>query len=128
MARCVEGIRRALVLGIVLITGTTIEQAPSIGPPVYLFMAYIVNPDLFVCSCRTWIWLDITRFYEEQRQASSGSAWPACPKIVNRAPIAGGGGFDTICTTVCNRRYSATDCRLCRLDFIFITFFLHFFL
>ena len=27
-----EGIRRALVLGLVLIAGTAIEQAPSIGP------------------------------------------------------------------------------------------------
>ena len=41
---------------------------------MYLFMADIANPDLFVCVCRTWICLDITRFYEEQRQPSSGSA------------------------------------------------------
>ena len=47
-------------------------------PNVYLFMADIANPDLFVCVCRTWICLDITRFYEEQRLSSSGSAWPAC--------------------------------------------------
>ena len=32
MAGCVEGIRRALVLGPVLIAGTVIEQAPSLGP------------------------------------------------------------------------------------------------
>ena len=31
MAGCVEGIRRALVLGLVLIAGTDIEQAPSVG-------------------------------------------------------------------------------------------------
>ena len=62
-------------------------------PTMYLFMADIANPDLFVCGCRTWICLDITRFYEEQRQPSSGSAWPACPKTVNRAPIVGGGRF-----------------------------------
>ena len=43
-------------------------------PTVYLFMADIANPDLFVCGCRTWICLDITCFYEEQRQPSSGSA------------------------------------------------------
>ena len=35
-------------------------------PTMYLFMADIANPDLFVCGCRTWICLDITRFYEEQ--------------------------------------------------------------
>ena len=44
---------------------------------MYLFMADITNPDFLVC--------------EQQRQPSSGSAWPACPKTVNRAPIAGGG-------------------------------------
>ena len=58
---------------------------------MYLFIADIANPDSFVCCCRTWISLDITRFSEEQRQPSSGSAWPACQKTVNRAPIAGGG-------------------------------------
>ena len=31
-------------------------------------MAAIAGPDLFVCSCQTWIYLDITCFYEEQRQ------------------------------------------------------------
>ena len=54
-------------------------------PTVYLFMADIVNLDLFVCGCRTCVCLDITRFYyEEQRQPSSESAWPACKKKVNR--------------------------------------------
>ena len=32
MAGWVAGIRRALVLGLVLIAGTAIEQVPSIGP------------------------------------------------------------------------------------------------
>ena len=31
-------------------------------PTIYLFVADIVNPDLFACGCRTWICLDITRF------------------------------------------------------------------
>ena len=31
-------------------------------PTLYVFMADIENPDLFVCGCRTWICLDITRF------------------------------------------------------------------
>ena len=31
-AECVESIRRALVLGLVLIVGTAIEQAISVGP------------------------------------------------------------------------------------------------
>ena len=43
-------------------------------PNVYLVMTDIANPDLFVCVCRTWISLDINRFYEEQRQPSSESA------------------------------------------------------
>ena len=34
MAGCVEGIRRTLVLGLVLISGTGIEQAPSVGSHV----------------------------------------------------------------------------------------------
>ena len=33
--------------------------------------------------------------YEEQHQPSNVSAWPAGPKPVNRAPIAGEGGFNT---------------------------------
>ena len=32
MAGWVEGIRRALVLGLVLLAGTSIAQAPSVGP------------------------------------------------------------------------------------------------
>ena len=51
---------------------------------MYLYMTYIANPALFVCSCRSWICLDIVHFYEEQRQPSGG------------LPL---GGF-TICTAV----------------------------
>ena len=40
-------------------------------PNVYLFRADIENPDLFVRVCH-----NITHFYEEQRQPSSGSALP----------------------------------------------------
>ena len=56
----------------------------------YLFIADIANPDSFVYCCRTWISLDITRFYEEQRQPYSCSAYPASQKK-KLAPIAGGG-------------------------------------
>ena len=38
---------------------------------MYLFMAHITNPDLFVLSCRTLFGLDITRFCEQQHQPSS---------------------------------------------------------
>ena len=49
-------------------------------PNMYSFIADIAYPDLFVCCYRTWINLDITRFCKEQRQPSSGSVWPTCPK------------------------------------------------
>ena len=39
-----------------------------------LSVADIANPDLFACDCRTWIRLDISRFFKEQYQSSSGSA------------------------------------------------------
>ena len=34
---------------------------------MYLFMADIANPDLFVCGCWTWICLDITRLLLRSR-------------------------------------------------------------
>ena len=43
MAGGVEGIRRALVLGLLLIAGTAIELAPSVGPRHYYHHA--------VCQC-----------------------------------------------------------------------------
>ena len=43
-------------------------------------MAHICNPDLLSCVCRTWICLDIARFFEKQFQPSSGSAWPDSQK------------------------------------------------
>ena len=72
--------------------------APSgyLRPNMYLFIADIANRDSFVSCCRTYICLNITRFYEEQRQSSIGSAWPACLKTVNRAR-----DFDIMCTAVC---------------------------
>ena len=56
---------------------------------LYVSVVDIANPDLFACGSRTWISLDIARFYEEHCQPSSVSAWPACPKNGNWAPIAG---------------------------------------
>ena len=52
MAGWVEGIRRALVLGLVLIAGTAIEQAPSVGPPLSFFILFI-SPlyDLWKGAC-----------------------------------------------------------------------------
>ena len=40
-------------------------------PNLHLSEANIANPDLLVCGSRTWISLDIARFYEEHCQPSS---------------------------------------------------------
>ena len=60
---------------------------------VFVYGRYRKSRLVCACDCRTWICLDITRFYEEQGQPSSGSEWPACPKTVNQVLIAGGGRF-----------------------------------
>ena len=71
-------------------------------PNLYLSVADIANPD-FACGSRSWINLDIARFYEEHCQQSSWSAWPTCPKNDNRALIAGGGrgrhNLHSVCQT-----------------------------
>ena len=90
--------------------------APYLLPVYYLWkISKIPN---CVCGCRTWICLDITRFYEEQRQPFSGSAtWLACTKYGKSGPYCvGAGGFDTICTAVCIRCDRSTACKLCRLE------------
>ena len=67
-------------------------------PNLYLYVADITNPDLFVCGSRTWISLDIARFYEAHCQLSIGLAWPACPKTVIGPLLLDVGGVDTVCT------------------------------
>ena len=47
MAGWLDGIRRALFLGLVLIAGTTIEQAPCVAP-------LCDRSTLFVCVCETF--------------------------------------------------------------------------
>ena len=55
MAGCVYGIRGALVLGLVLIAGAAIEQAPSVGPRS-MNVNYVINKfidfyaDIFIFS------------------------------------------------------------------------------
>ena len=46
-------------------------------PTVNLVVVDIANPDLVVCGCRTWIYLDIAGICEEKCQPPIGSAWPA---------------------------------------------------
>ena len=54
MAGWVEGIRRALLIGLVLITGTAIEQAHSVGPlspKVHqLVHSYVAYPGHTTCQ------------------------------------------------------------------------------
>ena len=60
---------------------------------VYLLMADIANPDLFVSCCRTWICLNITTFMRSSASHPAGPHGRLSTKSVNRAPIAGGGRF-----------------------------------
>ena len=51
MVGWVEGIRRALVLGLVLIAGTAIEHAPSVGPPgILVCSSCMVSVYMFIVS------------------------------------------------------------------------------
>ena len=71
-------------------------------PTVYLFVADIVNLELF--SCVTWICLNITRFYEEQCQPSSGAVWPTCQKWQIGSPL------------LVSTQFAQQSCRLCELE------------
>ena len=85
-------------------------------PNLYLSVVDIANPDLLACGSRTWISLDIARFYEEYYQPSSGSAWPACQRDVNRPPLLGREGSTQFAQGMPDRCVSSTACRLCRLE------------
>ena len=123
---CVDG--RLRYLYIVLSGYLRILGAPSVQscctlsistlPTVYLYVGDIANPDLLACGCRTWISLDITRFYEVLCQPTNWSAWPVCPKnMLNRDAIAGGRrGRHNLHSGLPDRCDSYTACRLCRLD------------
>ena len=49
-----EGIRRALVLGLVLIAGNAIEQAPSVGPMIRSVVKSVKVPVVVVVRLRSW--------------------------------------------------------------------------
>ena len=55
MAGCVEGIRRGLVLDLVLIAGTAIEQAPSVGHLLYIIIIIIVSSNLCLPSLHAFL-------------------------------------------------------------------------
>ena len=80
-------------------------------------MVDIANPDLFVCGCQTWICLDITLFMRSSASHPAGQHGRCAQKTGKLGPpLLGVGGFDTICTAVCNHCDSSTACRLCRLE------------
>ena len=84
-------------------------------PNLYLYVADIANPDLLASSSRTWIRLDIERFYKLHYQPSSGTGFPK--KNGNRAPIAGGRkGSTQFAQDLPDRCDSSTACMLCRLE------------
>ena len=55
-------------------------------------------------------------FMRSRTSHPAGPHGRLAPKKVNRAPIAGVGGFDPISTAVCNRGHSSTAYGLCRLE------------
>ena len=81
-------------------------------PTLDLSVADIANPDLFACDSRTWISLDIARFYEEHFQPSSGSAWP----VIGHPLLGGRKGSTQFPQRLPDRCDSSNACRLCRLE------------
>ena len=81
-------------------------------PNLYLSVADIAHPDLFACGSRSWISLDIARFYEENCQPSSWSAWPAFPKNGNRPPCWGREGSTQFAQGLPDRYDRSTVCRM----------------
>ena len=82
-------------------------------PNVYLFMADIANPDLFV---EPGFVSTSPAFMRNSANHPAGPHGRLCKKNVNRVPLLGAGGSDTICTAVFIRSDSSTACRLCCLD------------
>ena len=71
---------------------------------VFVYGIYRKFRLLFVCGCRTWICLHITRFYEEERQPCRVSAWPVFQKKHGKSgPHFIGRVISTHCPDVCNR-------------------------
>ena len=69
-------------------------------PTVYFSVEDIANPDLLVCYCRTWISLDIARFYEEQCLPASGKALLTFPNNGKSYSLVAR-GVDTVSFGVC---------------------------
>ena len=75
-------------------------------PNLYLSVADIANPDLCACGSRTWISLDIARFYEEhcENHPAGPHGRPAHKTVTQFAH-----GLPDRCD-------STTACRMCRLE------------
>ena len=75
---------------------------------IQTFLFKVVGPGLVSTS---------PAFVSSSASHPAGPHWPACPKTVNRAPIAGGGGGSTqFAQQLESRCDSSTACRLCRLE------------
>ena len=85
-------------------------------PNMYLFIADITNPDCLFEVVGSGLVSTSPAFVRSSASHPAGLHGRLAQKTVNRAPIAG--GFDTICTAVCDRCYSSTACRLCGFHFI----------
>ena len=97
---------------------------PVFNPTVVLSVADFASLDLFVCGCRTWICIEIDRFYGEQCHPPSGSAWPACPENGISVPRWGGGRggvIDTICTVVAKTAVISPSLIGCVVCFLFLS-------
>ena len=94
-------------------------------PTVYLFMADITNPD-FLC-----VVVGPEFVSTSPALMRSSASHPACPhdrlapKNGKSGPIAGVRGFDTIWTAVRNCRDSCTACRLCHLEPLNSSLYVH---
>ena len=100
---CVDG--RSRYLYIVLGGYLCILGAPSVqsfctllisGSNLYLSVADIANPDLFVCGNRTYINLDIAPFVRSIASHPAGSPGRLAQKY--EPPFLRAEGLDTICT------------------------------
>ena len=79
---------------------------------MYLSVSDSANPYFLVCCCRTWISLDIARFYDEQCCHPAG-------------PISGcRRGQHNLHSGVPDRCDSSTPCRLCGLEPIHVIYWL----
>ena len=74
-------------------------------PTIYVSVADIANLELLECSCRIWISLDITHFYERQCLPSRGRM--ACAQKCKLGLHCRAEGVDAVCTSACQTTVTA---------------------